>query len=248
MKIGIITVAFNEEKLIGPCIEQFGGFDFPHIVLVSTRPWRGNYYMDNTWLEAEYMGAKGYNVHVYKKIWANQAEQFNYGLDILEEAGYDWALIVDADEFYTPEDIGKLVGEIRTTDVSVIRAPFMDVYWKTPCFRITPEQNDRPIIAVRTNERFVEKRQVNSNYSTDRLSKANLHHMSYVRTDEDMKKKIETFEHSHEFDTKSWYNVVWLNWSPEKINLHPVVPNQFERAVFKPAPDTIRALINWNTL
>src|SRR3990172_10364129 len=104
MKIGILTVAFNEPEFIVPCIKQFEGFNFPHLILVSNKPWGGNYQMDNTWALA-----KMYNIYgdVIIDYWPDAKSQYNYGLEFLEKQGFDWVLIVDADEFYTSVDIGR---------------------------------------------------------------------------------------------------------------------------------------------
>jgi glycosyltransferase involved in cell wall biosynthesis len=246
VKIGIITVAFNEQDFIVPCIKQFDGFNFPHLVLVSNKPWRGMYEMDNTWVLAKMANSDPENVIV--DYWPDQATQFNYGLELLEKDGFDWALIVDADEFYTAEDIGRLVGRIRTTEYDAIYASFMNVYWKSPEYQLFPDQEDYPIIAIKTNKRFKDKRHVESNViTTGTPTDLTLYHMSYVRTNEQMKKKIKTFEHSHEFDTDRWYEDTWTWWKPGHKFLHPVIPSQFEGTIEKPAPDEIRNLINWKT-
>lgn len=244
MNIGIITVAFNEKEFIAPCIKQFEGFNFPHLVMVSKKPWRGEYEMDETWALAKMHLNNG---EVIIGDWEGQAQQFNAGLEILEADGIDWALIVDADEFYTPEDIGRLVGQIRTTEYDAIYATNMNVYWKSPDYMVAPRQDDYPIIAIRTNKRFRDKRHVESTVTTTGTHKKFiLHHMSYVRTHEQMKKKIETFEHSHEFDTDSWFYDIWTWWNPDATHLHPTVPHKFERAIYNPAPEILRKLINWN--
>jgi glycosyltransferase involved in cell wall biosynthesis len=245
VNIGIITVAFNEPDLIGPCIKQFDGFNFPHLVLVSKKPWRGDYVMDETWAKAKMYLRNG---QVIVDEWPNQAAQFNFGLHLLHEEGVDWALIVDADEFYTPEDIGRLVGQIRTTQYDAILATNMDVYWKSPEYKIIPDQYDYPVIAIKTNKRFKDKRHVESDVTTTNThGDITLHHMSYVRTNEQMKKKIKTFEHSHEFNTDQWYEDIWLWWEPDHIALHPVVPPLFKQATYNPAPKVISELINWSS-
>lgn len=241
MRIGVITTAFNEPDFIGPCIKQFDGFFFPHIVLVSKKPWRGDHIMDDTWLRAKMELQNG---EVITDIWANQADHVNVGLQILESYDVDWALIVDVDEFYTPADIGRLVGQIRTTEYDALYATHMNVYWKTPSHLIVPEQFDYPIIAIKTNKRFLSKRHVDNSVTTTGTDRdLVMHHMSYVRTDKQMKKKIESFEHANEFDTDTWYNNVWLPWTKESRNLHPVVPTQFQGVVVKPAPDEIMDLL-----
>jgi len=240
MRIGIITVAFNEPDFIVPCIKQFDGFNFPHIVLISKKPWRGNYSMDHTWALA-----RTHNIYGETIIdeWPDQATQFNFGLELLQREEIDWALIVDADEFYTAFDIGRLVGQMKQTRNEIIVCPYMSVYWKTPEFLLTPKQHDNPVIAIKTNKRFIEKRQPDAGTMIN--TNAEMHHMSYVRTDEQMKKKIETFEHSHEFNTDDWYNNVWLKWAEDSINLHPTIPTKFGKAIRMHAPEEIRKNLNW---
>ena len=245
MNIGIITVAFNEKELIVPCIKQFQGFNFPHLIMVSKKPWRGSYEMDETWALAKMAVNNG---EVIVDEWPGQAEQFNEALGIFEAEGIDWALIVDADEFYTPEDIGRLVGQIRSTEYDALLATNMDVYWKTPDYKVIPDQWDYPVVAIKTSKRFKNKRHVEDNVITTNTEREiTLHHMSYVRTHDQMMKKIETFEHSHEFNTDQWFYDIWTWWNPDAINLHPTVPTKFGKAVYNPAPEILRNLINWNS-
>lgn len=234
--VAVLTVAFNEEKLIKPCIRQF---KYPHIkkdlfhfVMVSQRPWRGEYEPDNTAKIALACGAD----HVRVGKWEDQATQFNAGLDYLKEIGYEWAIICDADEFYTPNAIEILLHEIEWTQADALRAKHMKVYWKFPEYKITPRQEDNPIIAIKTDKKFKEKRQADV-FSQD--STAELHHFSYVRSDEEMKKKIYSFEHSHEFNLDEWYERVWKKWPERNQNLHPVVPHQFAMAIHSPPPKPI---------
>lgn len=234
IRIGVLTVAFNEERFIVPCIKQFEFWGFNHLVLVSSKPWHGEYEADNT----ASIARENTYANVISGVWENQAEQFNAGLETF--TNFDWVLIVDADEFYTRDDVKHLIVDMVNTDADVIRAPDMEVYWKTPDFRILPRQTDNPVVAVRPHVRFTEKRSVDSINSTE--TDATLHHLSYVRTDEDMLKKIHSFEHSNEFDLDKWYNEKWLDWNntaEKNFDLHPVVPEQFKKALFNPAPAEI---------
>lgn len=236
LSIGVLTVAFNEERLIGPCVWQFKGFKFTHVVLVSEKPWNGNWESDDT-------ARRAINAGAYAKIgnWPGQAEQFNYGLETYFP-GYDWVLIVDADEFYTKKDINILIKELSETDADAITAPNMEVFWRKPFYRVFPKQTDNPIIAVRPHVRFTNKRSAECSKSG---SEATLYHMSYVRSDEEMLKKIDSFEHTNEFNKDYWYNNVWMKWRPDYLihDLHPVVPSQFKTVGYSPAPQEIVDLL-----
>jgi len=99
MKIAVLTIAYNEEEYIRACIRQFKPLH--HLVLVSTRNWKGVELHNKTAIIARQEGAE-----VIEAYWDNETNQRNYGLARLYD--YDYVLIVDADEFYTPDDIQKI--------------------------------------------------------------------------------------------------------------------------------------------
>jgi len=236
-KVAALTVAFNEPRLIGPCVRQFKKpyleEDIFHMVLISEKPWRGTVPYD----DGETFRAAMQADYIELKYWPNQAEQFNYGLNMLHKEGYEWAIICDADEYYTPLGIKVLLEDIESDITGQLRAPYMEVYWKMPIFRISNRQTDNPVVAIRTDQNFSNKRTPSlSEYGS---TIAMLSHFSYVRNDKEMLKKIESFEHSDEFDRNAWYNNVWKKWIPSMKNLHPVVPEIFQMASYRPAPRPI---------
>lgn len=237
MKIGVVTVVYNEERFIKACVGQFAPYDIAHLVLISKKPWHGDSYpQDKT---GEYAAEAG--ASVVEKVWKSEAEQRNYGQIFFEKMGYDWVLIVDADEFYTPQTIANLIEFLRLSNDEALTTPNMLVYWKDENYRISPLQTDNPIIAVRPKLRFSKARQAEGHREG---VPAILHHMSYVRTDDEMKKKISSFEHAVDFNIKDWYDNVWLRWTPDKRNLHPVNPPQFEKAILNPIPIEIQEYFN----
>lgn len=225
-------MAYNEADFIGACIKQFQKFNMDHLVLVSSEPWHGEHFIpDNTSDIATSLGAA-----VICGKWASEAHQRNFGLDYFKD--YDWVLIVDADEFYTSAGLRELSASLELETEAIV-ATNMQVYWKDMFHRVTPQQEDNPIIAIRPHQHFTEARQA----WCDRLdTKATLHHLSYVRDDNNMWKKISSFEHAVDFDIQDWYQDVWLAWTPESTNLHPVNPSQFYQAVRKPLPKELRDL------
>lgn len=232
--VAVLTVAFREARFISACVAQFETFGFHHLVLVSATPWHGDWRKDDTSSEAAHTSAQ-----TIVGFWRNEADQRNYGLSLLADLGYDWVLIVDADEFYTRVGVQAILQSIRTP-ASVLTSPQMSVYWKTEENRIGPEQRDNPIVAIRSSERFTWGRHSNCGHRAQ--SHARLHHLSYVRTDEEMSAKLASFSHQHEIRA-NWYEDVWLKWQAGDTNLHPVVPKQFAETHHDPVPDEIGALL-----
>ena len=239
MKVGIMTIAYNEERFIGACIKQFSHTGLEHLVLISLNPWNGaSFKPDRTNDIASNLGAE-----VVVGDWDTEAHQRNYGLNYFKDKGCDWVLIVDADEYYSPESIAKLSYSLEQ-DVEAIVANDMVVYWKDIDHVVTPRQEDRPIVAIRPNQHFIIGRNSFSNIGE---TEATLHHLSYVRDDDGMYKKIMSFTHATDFDTKEWYDRVWLNWDESSTDLHPVNPAQFKVAEKKEAPDWLRGLFGGGT-
>ena len=257
--IGVLTNAFREEKLIQGCILQFpsleselndgetfskfnfSGFGEAHIILNSKFSWGYDrrdieqaVTVDNTAAIAEALGAK-----VIRKHWETEAQQFNEGLAHLEEQGCDWALIVDADERYTQNDLLNLfinLNVFKDSSIQSFKPLHWSVYWKTPDYKLIPDQSHKPIIAIRPSERFVKGRIADCSYS---FAPVELHHFSYVRDDEEIQRKIHALSRKREI-VPHWYEEKWLNWNPKTKDLHPVVPSQFNQAVYDPCPDELR--------
>lgn len=229
--VAVITNAFREAELIEHCIKQFSKQDLYHVVMSPRMSWNGNLYQDNTPDLARQYGAS----LVIEGDFKTEAQQFNYGLNLLRDYKYVW--IVDADERYYPDEIPVILDILEHTEADGVKS-FMDVYWKTREYKITPPQTDYPLIAVKPTVHFSRAR------STDaddiKWIPYTMHHLSYVRSDEDMLKKIRSFSHSDEFDLNDWYQNKWLKWKPDMMDLHPVQASQFKSAVYNPLPNKIK--------
>lgn len=238
MKIGVLTISFNERDLIRGCIEQFDE-RFDHLVLVSRKPWYGPWEGDDT-----FAVVKEYKVASVKGDWKSEAAQRNYGLEYFRIRNCDWVIICDADERYTKSGLDRLLEQIFYFDelglAETVRTNNMEVYWKTPDYRISPQQMDCPVVAIRPLHSFERGRRASGrSYYTN----AKMHHFSYVRSNKDMLKKVQSFDHAIEFDPLVWYEDVWATWTPESENLHPVVPAQFKRAIWHPCPQELKGLL-----
>src|SRR5262245_18433349 len=112
MKIGVLTPAFREARFIASNIKQFEDFDFHHLVICTTTPCHGDAKPDDTRCISDTCGAA-----VIVGDFTSDAEQRNVGIDFLERAGMDWVLVVDADAFWTNENINKLIEDISLHDM-----------------------------------------------------------------------------------------------------------------------------------
>jgi hypothetical protein len=245
-KIGILTVAFAAERFVGPCMKQFADTDIPHFVVVTDAPWHGKLKDYKTYIEAE--KNKNKKDFILGGTYTSDAAQRNAGLRYMARKGIEWAIVVDTDEFWTKKDLNILLGEIDQYGrmVDVITAPYMHVYWKTLDRRIYPDpQSDNPVVVIKTSSSFGWSRLPEH---TVRMAQteAEFHHLSYVRTDEEMRTKMMVSEHNHEWK-KDWYERVWKIWKDEETHLHPVVPEQFMKAVVDPVPKEIYDIFDRNS-
>ena len=240
MKIGAITNAFNCARWIDGCVRQFVGLDIDHMILCNHLSWNGNIDWDmNTVKLALQSGAD-----VKFGFWKSAQDQFNWGLRWFEDRGYDWVMLVDADERWTARDLSILMRELAVTDREVVRAAKHLVYWKTPEYRIDPPPTDIPFVAFRPHVRV---RNIRWPGSMQPLwSRALMHHLSYVRTDEEMLAKLtvnDDYRGRNRAALEWWYEERWLGWTPELEDLHPTHPSQFKRAIYDPAPAEIIGLL-----
>lgn len=233
MKVGILTVAFGEERFIQPCIDQFKGFPInDHLVMASTTPWRGDAKPDNTASLARALGAR-----VLEKEWRDENEQRLEG--ILELSDNDWILIVDADEYYTRRAIEKILTRLQDAgdDDCIFESYKMEVYWKSWDLAIRPLSYP-PIIAIRPNVRFTNIRDANGNKSKMPFGVIT-YHLSYVRTDAEVERKVKSWGHSHEV-MSDWFGGVWKNWDYKSLDFHPVRGELFHEVIESPIPDEIK--------
>lgn len=218
MSIGVLTVCYRDERFMHNCIRQFRGLVDEHLVLVSDDPWHGEAEpLDRC---AEYAEKEGARTIVGN--WLSEKDQRNFG--VKELSRHDWILIVDTDERYLRHDVQKMIGFLETANLSAYGIGRLKTYWKDIKTIIEPEESGGLIVAVRPSVRFTEKRCIDSEWYLLPQDIV-MHHLSYVRTDSEMRRKIATFEHYHEIQ-KNWYEEKWLTG---KENLHPVHPESFKK-------------------
>jgi glycosyltransferase involved in cell wall biosynthesis len=171
-------------------------------------------------------------VEVTEDEWSDEAAARNAGMEILADC--DYVFIIDSDEILSTDAL-KLLRDVCTKSQPRAIAARFFTYWKTIDYRIDPPET-KPLeasapVVVRKDVRFTKHRIINNG---DVLIPPvfMVHHLSYVRTDEEMRDKLLLFGHADEV-VPGWFNDVWKRWdvNPNIENLHPTRPEAFKRAV-----------------
>lgn len=232
MKLASLTVAHNEEDLIGGCLDLLD-VDFK-LVIIPKRTFSGIEVLnaDKTNRIAYDRGASV----VYVDI-ASEAECRNFGLKLLNKMGYDYALIVDADEWWSKEAIKDIKNHIELLPVDAYKAK-LDFFFKRPTWKIEGMRNDRAIVCIRTDKKFNTK-YPRRFYGAKLIDIGTIYHFSYVRTPEKIKEKLESFSHSKEVDL-NWYDDVYMKINLDSKNFHPVNPEEYPKLVEVQIPDYIK--------
>ncbi len=168
-------------------------------------------------------------IEVVEAEWGSERETRNAGLDLLDDC--DWVFCLDTDEILLDEDLRALVRLCEETGHSAISAR-LRTYWKTIEHRVDPPEDLTAPIAVRRGARFLDQRFVDAE---PHFSDIWLRHLSYVRTDEEVRDKLRLFSHAHEI-VPGWYENVWRGWDADHgmTDLHPTRPSAYRRVLHEP--------------
>jgi len=198
-KIAIMTIALEDEDLIGPCIDQFKGIVDKHYVYANKTPYYSDKEIDNS---GTMLITMEHGATFLESNYKNEADARNYVLDNANNDGYNMVLIVDADEFYTKDDIRLLIDTINRNDNSaffISREGKMIMYWKSLKYYMNPGMKRVPIVVAvdPKKRRFIRIRDIDS------LADAygvviTMHHMSFAR--KNFKNNFFNKAESHIFD------------------------------------------------
>ena len=207
-----LTVAYNDEKVIGGMLK--GVEDLHNLVIIST-PWRGKHVQfDKTGKIAERLGAE-----IIYQDFGTEGEERNFGMEYLEKRGFKYVFIIDSDEYYTKENIYKMMKYVKEYSFESYKNRNDKVYWKSWKYYF---QHSGCNSCLRSDIRFRSKRDPDtSNYTA--FGGIEMHHFTFERTEKEMLEKAETRE--YEVLTKSWLEKYWINWKPgENYKNFKIVP------------------------
>jgi hypothetical protein len=174
-------------------------------------------------------------VEVVKGEWDNEEDMRNSCFEKAKNEGFDWFLIQDADEFYTEnswKQIKKILFEDNQHDLLVTT---WFNFWKSSHYVLVHPNGDIKYtnagfaIKCKPNLKFISKRLTNA--ESRKVIDYPCFHYGYVMSDIEMYEKLKTWSHSKETNIEVWYKYKWLNWNSSTVNLHPVIPSVWEKAI-----------------
>jgi len=244
MKFATHIVLFGQDKWIMKNIEN----SYKHVDVIyisySKKPWGYN-------PNARKNIINSFNLDIIKESvffdkitliegdWQTEEDQRNACVSKAKKDNVDYLMIHDADEFYHDDDFELILDFIKKNpDHDVYKCAWYN-FWKTLDY-ITI-QSDGNLVAgypeifinLTTGTDFSRKRRPSSNKSII-IPNVFCYHASYVLTDSEVKNKLNTWGHHNDFNTDKWYNEKWLNWNEQSIDLHPISPSAWKRAIKKP--------------
>lgn len=246
MKMSACYIIYDDYEFLDMSLESIYETVDKVYFLLNTKPWRGELRPDTqakTKAYLEKICLKFNKCQLIEKTFDVEAVQRNFGLELSKKDGYKFQLIVDSDEIYISSELQNLKNILNNNlTVPAVHATW-NTYWKlNPIYRIEPREAWNPLIianvdqflfhhlrdGITTDEYGIPHNQYISYHIPPHVLL--LHHLSYARDDKYMLEKVHTSAHSHEF-LKTWYEEIWLKWTPDMKNLHPVIPAQYYSAV-----------------
>lgn len=243
IKLSAAVCLYDDFQFLPLVIDSIYAASDQILLLKNSKPWRGSGRNN----DAEVIPilkdicAKYPKCQLILGTWDDEAAQRNAGLKIAKETGHLYQLIVDSDELFNPPELWTLKNTLNQTKNAVAFHCSFYTYFKD-LHRIDPPEAMLALICCHTSKfLFYDKR---AGLTADEYGiptqtylsayipphSLTMYHLSYARSDEFIKNKLSNFSHSHEI-LDGWYENIWLKWTPEMKNIHPVNPSQYKKAI-----------------
>lgn len=231
---------FNCEKYILRTLENCGPFVEKIYVAYSETPWTYNpdarqSFVNQTDKNILKLSEFYHKIELIEDTWDREEDQRNVCLDKARADGVDYLIIHDADEFYSKEDYENNLLEIeRNPDRDLYVTPWCS-FWKSLDYVIqAKEQNTiigTPEFAINCKSKVNFTRARTTNAESRHCLTGLCFHLSFVGSDVEIWQKISTWGHAHQFDREKWFDQKWSKWTLSTKNLHPIVPENWRKAI-----------------
>lgn len=226
MRFGAAIPVHNDWRFIPAVTGQLLKVCDRVMILRSTRSFSGHP------LELKPLPKLDPRIEIIEKRWESEGDTRNAGTDLLcdptQGGDCDYVFTVDADEIFTTDSLEFLKQTASRGHRAV--ACYLHTYWKTPQYEIDPPERICATVVIHKDVKFKFMRVIEGGQHI--LGQKLMHHLSYVRTDEELKEKLKLYAHAHQISDK-WYDRVWRGWDLDHAmkNLNPINPNSFGRAI-----------------
>ena len=235
---GAVYCVYDDSGFLAESVQRIYPLMDRIVFLVNFKPWQGEpnpaaYTRTMDIITA--LPDPDHKIEILSRFWATEAIQRNYGTWFLRQSGLEWCLIIDDDELY---NVKQLEWAINSVDLSQHACYLFahQIYWKRRDLVVDMDSFAVPCI-ISTEENLVQFNEnrmviVYKGKTWTAVPRENIicHHMSFVRTDEQMLRKINTFSHAHQV-VPSWYEEKWLKWTTDMTDLHPTGPSGFRKVI-----------------
>jgi hypothetical protein len=241
MKFATHIVLFGQDKWIMKCIENAYSHVDRIYIAYSEKPWGYNPNARNTYRNSFDLNIIKQSKYINKITiiegdWLTEESQRNACVDRAKGDNIDYLMIHDADEFYFHDSFEQI-------KMFIVNHPAYDIYtcgwisfWKNFKY-ITVSNlstkivgNPQIFINLKKDVKFINKRRPNGSQIIN-IPNAICYHASYVLTDAELQEKLKTWGHHNDFNVDAWYNNIWLKWTPNMTNIHPVNPPAWCKAI-----------------
>jgi len=240
MQLAVHILAYNVSRFLPHVIENVAPFvdkiflaypRLPFAYIPKSRLEKTN----PTTLEELTTITSGTPIEIVEGDWLDEESMRNACLDRARSQGFDWLIIQDADEFYPEEtwlQIRKLMLNAKNDDHLTTTSYN---FWKSSYYVIVYRSGNIKhatagfAIRCRPDTAFINKRL--TNVSVSKTIDCACYHYGYALTDQEMEEKLQTWSHAHQFNTRRWFEIKWLNWRLETKNIDQICPPAWKRAV-----------------
>ncbi|CAB1101889.1 unnamed protein product [Ectocarpus sp. CCAP 1310/34] len=251
--VAVVVVVHDDISLMRAVLEEVAAVVEHILVVVSVRPWHESatdvsptLRMLECMLQDADSPTRG-KLRVEVGSWATEPAQREYGNALIREdvRNFSRVVVIDTDEFWHPVELSKaLVLAAQQYKVAFAQAE-MDTYWASVRSVVSPPEklqalwlvDPRRCVWHQHREVICDIELGEEHHTALRLQRndAVVHHLSYVRVEEDIRRKMATFSHAGE-EQSGWYERSWLGWATNHslTDLHPVIPVAYKRVVPQP--------------